>query len=172
MITLQHIKSLIASVSLLGAMLFCGSHGVAAQGLSSIVVDVPFDFIVNGKTLPAGKYRVHRALVDADTVLYINKVGSDEGTSFTTNAAISLSTPNKTALIFHHYGSEHYLAEIWTGSNNIGYRLPVSRAEQAAARVARTGQLNGPSNGRVGRPGSKNDSTGQAGKAGVPSKSS
>jgi len=159
MITLQHIKSLIASVSLLGAMLFCGSHGVAAQGLSSIVVDVPFDFIVNGKTLPAGKYRVHRALVDADTVLYINKVGSDEGTSFTTNAAISLSTPNKTALIFHHYGSEHYLAEIWTGSNNIGYRLPVSRAEQAAARVARTDT-------------SKGTPTAETGKVAAPAKSS
>src|SRR5262249_6804691 len=130
MIKLQHIKSIVASVSLLGAMLFCGTPGVAAQGLSSIVVDVPFDFIVNGKTLPAGKYHVHRALVDADTVLYINKVGSGEGTSFTTNAAICFSTPNKTALIFHHYGSEHYLAEIWTGSNNIGYRLPVSKAEQ------------------------------------------
>jgi len=159
MIKLQHFKSIIASVSLLGAMLFCGTPVAAAHGLSSIVVDVPFDFIVNGKTLPAGKYHVHRALVDADTVLYIHKVGSGEGTSFTTNAAIGLSTPNKTALIFHHYGSAHYLAEIWTGSNNIGHPLPVSKAEQAAARVARTAQ-------------SKGTSTAETGKVSVPAKSS
>src|SRR5262245_25229390 len=152
MAKLQQIKSIVASASLLGAMLFCGSPAVTAQGLSSIVVDVPFEFVVNGKTLPAGKYRVHRALVDADTVLYINKEGTDEGTSFTTNAAVSFSTPNKTALIFHHYGSEHYLAEIWTGSNNIGYRLPASKGEQAAARIAHPEQPNGPSNGKVGRP--------------------
>jgi len=172
MIKLLNVKAFVVSASLLGAMLFCGASGVAAQGLPSIVVDVPFDFIVNGKTLPSGKYRVHRTFVDSDSVLYINRVGSDEGTSFTTNAAMSLSSPNKTALIFHHYGSEHYLAEIWTGANNIGYRLPVSKSEQLAARIGRAGQPTAPSNGRDGRPNSKGDSTGQSGKSAAPSKSS
>jgi hypothetical protein len=178
MIMLHHLKSIAVSAGLLGAMLFCGPGAAAAQGLSRIVVDVPFEFIVNGKTLPAGKYSVSRVHEDSGYVLYIKKDGSNEGTSFTTNAAVNMSAPNKVALIFHHHGSDHYLAEVWTGSNNIGYRLPASRAELAAARTAPAGPASSPADSKGSSTGSSNkpadskgSSTGQAGK-GAPSKSS
>jgi hypothetical protein len=151
MIRLQHAKSIVASISLLAAMLLCGAPGARAEAPWSIVVDIPFEFIVSGKTLPAGKYRVHKPLPDSDCVLYISKDGSDEGASFTTNAALNLAAPNKAALIFHHYGSEHYLSEVWTGSNNIGYRLPISKAEQAAARIGRPDESKGTSTGQAGK---------------------
>ena len=186
MIKLNHLKSIAASAGLFGAMLFCATPGAAAQGLSRIVVDVPFEFIVNGKTLPAGRYSVSAVHPDSGCVLYIKKDGTNEGTSFTTNAAVNMSAPNKIALIFHHYGSDHYLAEVWTGSNNIGYRLPVSKGELAAARIGRPNESKGLSTGPStqpadskgastthGRPAdSKGSSTGQSGKAAAPSKSS
>jgi hypothetical protein len=187
MIKLHHLKSIAVSAGLLGAMLFCGPGGAAAQVRSRIVVDVPFEFTVNGKTLPAGKYSVSRVHEDSGYVLYIKKDGSNEGTSFTTNAAVNMSAPNKVALIFHHYGSDHYLAEVWTGSNNLGYRLPASRAELAAARIGQPGESKGlstgPSTGPADSKGSSNgsstkpadskgSSSGQAGKSAAPSKSS
>jgi hypothetical protein len=118
---------------LLGAMLACGA--ASARELQPIVVDVPFEFIVNGKTLPAGKYTVRRQVQDSECVFYISRQGGGEGTSFTINAAVDMSAPNNASLIFHHYGSAYYLAEVVTGSNNTGYRLPVSNAERAAARA-------------------------------------
>jgi hypothetical protein len=117
------------------AMAFCGAASAGAQELSRIVVEVPFEFIVNGKTLPAGRYRVQRQFSDSDSVFYIGREGGAEGTSFTTSSALDMSAPNNAALVFHHYGSTYYLSEILTGSRNTGYRLPVSRAERAAARV-------------------------------------
>jgi hypothetical protein len=124
---------------LFGAALFCCTPRASAQDLPRIVIDVPFEFVVNGKTMPAGRYRVQKPLPDSDCVFYISKEGGNEGTSFATNAAVDISAPNKAALIFHHYGSQHYLAEVLTGSNNTGYRLPVSNEERAAARGDKSG---------------------------------
>jgi len=130
------IKLLMAPI-LFGAALFCGTGSARAEQLPPIVVDVPFEFTVNGKTLPAGRYRVTRPMADSASVLYIRKEGGTEGASFTTNAAIDKSAENKAGLIFHHYGATYYLAEVVTGSNNTGYRLPVSEGERIAARVDR-----------------------------------
>jgi hypothetical protein len=120
--------------ALFGAILICGASSAGAQERSRIVVDVPFAFIVNGKTLPAGRYKVQKTLQDSDCVLYISQEGGREGTSFTTSAAVDMSAPDKTGLIFHHYGSTYYLAEVVIESGN-GYRLPLSSAERAAARA-------------------------------------
>jgi len=196
MFKLHHLKSIAVSAGLFAAMLFCAAPGAAAQGPSRIVIDVPFEFIVNGKTLPAGKYSVTAVHPDSGYVLYIRKDGTNEGTVFTTNAAVNKGAPNKIALIFHHYGSDHYLAEVWTGSNNVGYRLPATNAELAAARIGKpdesnrltTGPTTQPSDTKGasttqpsdtkgatthGRPAdSKGSPTGQSGKAAAPSKSS
>jgi hypothetical protein len=186
MFKLHHLKSIAVSAGLFAAMLFCPAPGAAAQGLPRIVIDVPFEFIVNGKTLPAGRYSVTAVHPDSGYVLYIKKDGTNEGTAFTTSAAVNMGAPNKIALIFHHYGSDHYLAEVWTGSNNIGYRLPVSQGELTAARISKpdesnhvtTGPSTQPSDSKGastthGRPAdSKGSPTGQSGKAAAPSKSS
>jgi len=129
------IKSIVASISLSCAVLICAAPLVRAQELHRIVIDVPFDFVVNGKTFTAGRYRVQKPMPDSENVLYISKQGSDEGTSFTTNT-VSDSSGNKPAqLVFHQYGSAHFLSEVWSGTGTFGYRLPQSRAERIAARV-------------------------------------
>ena|SRR5260370_125331 len=139
----QHIRLFAVSI-LCGAMLLCGAPIAGAQGLSRIVVDIPFDFIVNGKTLPAGRYAVQKALPNAGTALYIGDVGNNDlGTSFMTNSAVALEAPNRAELIFHHYGSTYFLSEVWTGTNTIGYRLPRSRAERIAARGDRSDDSRG-----------------------------
>src|SRR5215470_2264770 len=45
-----------------------------AGDLDRLVVDIPYDFVVNGKTLPAGKYNVSRATDNNPRVLSISGV--------------------------------------------------------------------------------------------------
>src|SRR5215813_5729478 len=51
-----HIRKLVVS---LGATLLAAAAASAAEP-DRLVVNVPYDFVVNGKTLPAGKYDVKR----------------------------------------------------------------------------------------------------------------
>src|ERR1700726_2237088 len=64
----SHLRILVALVGLAG-------FAVAAKAqvvLDQIVVTIPFEFVVAGKTLPAGTYRVNR-LSDTDpSVLVLN----------------------------------------------------------------------------------------------------
>ena len=108
--------------------------GLAVLSVSAeaaeIRCDVPFSFTVNGKTLPAGSYRV--------------SIEPTQGTLFVrgyAQAAFALSnrvqSPNDTSakLVFHKYGDQYILKEAWMGGVS-GRELPTSRLERALARAA------------------------------------
>jgi hypothetical protein len=92
---------------------------VSANGqVTSIFVtaNIPFDFVVADKTLPAGNYKVS-SLTSGGNAL---KISSRDGKS----AAIRLSDfiperrVKRTArMVFHRYGQKYFLAEVWTGDD-------------------------------------------------------
>ena len=57
-------------VSFGAAVLAAASHADSDR----LVVDVPYDFVVNGKTLPAGKYNVSRSTDNNPRILSISGV--------------------------------------------------------------------------------------------------
>lgn len=93
-----------------------------------ITVNVPFEFVVDGKTVPAGEWAVRSASDGAWLVSLSNrevKVGV-----FTTTTIYETQKPaSRYALVFHKYGDEHYLAGIKVGGSTIWYHLPQSKAE-------------------------------------------
>ena len=103
---------------------------VSANGqLSShlITADIPFDFVVADQTLPSGKYTVSKAS-DNGKVLNIRSL---DGKSSVARLSNSVADPNANGyvrMVFHRYGEQYFLAEVWSGDNN-GRQLIKSKEE-------------------------------------------
>jgi hypothetical protein len=91
---------------------------VSANGQSTsilITADIPFDFIVGDKTLPSGKYTVRSTSDDGKGL----KISSHEGASVMrlSNLADGTSKKRNARMVFHRYGQQYFLAEVWSGEN-------------------------------------------------------
>jgi hypothetical protein len=105
-----------------------------AQSLQSkLKADIPFDFSVAGKKFVAGQYSIVRAnQTSGDLILAIS--GSDQLTKIFP-AMISLerlTAREKGSLVFHRYGNEYFLAEVWPAGSTTGRAFVKSRQEREA----------------------------------------
>jgi hypothetical protein len=96
-----------------------------AQVADQIVVTIPFEFVVAGKTLPAGTYRVNRVADDKSEGLIFS--GFENRASAIVHPIEVKSAPVKKAQVsFETAGDQHFLSKIQT-ANNV-FTIPVSRA--------------------------------------------
>ena len=98
-----------------------------------IRVAIPFDFIVRGKTLPAGKYEIRR-IGDEPDALIVTNVGNHQRAIFESEPVEAARTHKRGEIVFHEYGETYYLAQIWTGGEETGRELIPSRAEKRLER--------------------------------------
>jgi hypothetical protein len=110
----------IANFALAGTS-FAQSTGVRAN--------VPFDFTVGNKLLPAGTYTIKE---QSDHVIVIKNHDKPI-------AAVSLvngdgnRSPNGGKLKFHRYGSQYFLSEILCDQADMNLRVPTSKTEERTA---------------------------------------
>jgi hypothetical protein len=100
---------------ILVAFTFLLGLGVAAKAeiRPQIVVTLPFEFVVNGKTLPAGTYTVKRFSEQPFDVLMLSS--NDNGTSvFVHPVEMEGASAYKPRVSFHKVGEEHFLTAIQT----------------------------------------------------------
>jgi hypothetical protein len=99
---------------------------VNAQTSTMIKAQVPFEFVANGTTMPAGECIIAVA-VNGRALLSISS-----GKQHVITVPIGDQSPNaskKTALVFRRYGDRYFLAGI-KHEGRIGYELPASRLER------------------------------------------
>ena len=101
-----------------------------AQSAKTVVSNIPFEFNVAGKTLPAGEYKINRSLGNALTIWTSDP---DAGVSRLTNE-IESNKGGHARLVFRRYGDRYFLAEVWTGAGDVGRQLLKSRQERAIER--------------------------------------
>ena len=88
---------------------------------------IPFDFSVNGKTLPAGTYTI---ATKSPGLFVIRSMEGSEGMFFLTE---STQTENQSdQLVFLKYGDHYFLTEVCAGDGE--FRVPESRKEQKMIR--------------------------------------
>ncbi len=121
----KQILSVVAILTLVFAVSAFGAH------ISGVLkADIPFDFMVNGKTLQAGTYKVQQG--SSDSTLLIRGVdGKNAAVSITMNG-VQAKGETKAKLVFNRYGNEYFLNEIWDGLSNTSTQLTTSKAERAA----------------------------------------
>jgi hypothetical protein len=91
-------------------------------------VNVPFDFIVGGETLSAGEYTIESLNIDG-RVLSIRDFDGQAVSMVISNRCQSLTVSEQTKLVFHRYGNDYFLAQIWVAGNSSGHELPYSIVE-------------------------------------------
>lgn len=94
------------------------SHAVTAQ--------IPFDFIVGNKTLPAGRYMVSSATSDGEGVKILNRDGKSRAFRLT-NLVAEKSQKRNARMVFHRYGQQYFLAEVWSGDGYGQQLIPCKR---------------------------------------------
>jgi hypothetical protein len=126
-----------------GAALVAAAAATAAEP-DRLVVSVPFDFVVDGKTMPAGKYDVKR--VD-DSNLRILSISSLENHATVVTISNSVDNPAKfhPGFTLQETGDQRILTKIQTGEHV--FQIAVS-AKSAAAKSKRATSVTGTSESR------------------------
>lgn len=140
-------KKLIAkgfvTAGLLLAMTIIAGVSAHAQSLQyKLTANIPFDFTVADKKLPAGKYSVRRAYESSgDTVLQISSIDGQESVNRFSIPVVTFNPKSKGSLVFHRYGEEYFLSQIWPAGGSTGRALPKTRSERELERKARANQI-------------------------------
>jgi hypothetical protein len=102
----------------------------AAQliGSTKVVAQVPFEFMVANKIVPAGECAV-QAFNDDGKILVIRNAEAKVSLLSTSSQAEGKQDASYYALVFKHYGDRYFLSGIKLQGSNITYRLPESKVE-------------------------------------------
>jgi hypothetical protein len=122
-------------VSLAGAVLATVAY---AGDTDRLIVDMPCDFVVNGKTLPAGKYYVKR---NSDSNLRILSISSFENHVYTVTLSADVTDTRefRPGVTLIRTGERSILTKVRTAEHV--FTIPVSRADSQAASASRSADL-------------------------------
>jgi len=104
---------------------------VMAQYSGPMKVTVPFDFVVENERMHAGDYTIQRV---ADGRLRLQSNDGRATASFLALPKQGKVTAEKAHFIFHRYGSEYFLATIWTPGQEVGWEVLQGKLETELAR--------------------------------------
>lgn len=95
---------------------------------TQLIANIPFEFNLDYKTMPAGEYSVQTVATASDALLIQSADGKNS--ALRPSAATERLQKNATArLVFHRYGQRYFLAEVWSGGDRAGRQLMKSRDE-------------------------------------------
>jgi hypothetical protein len=104
--------------------------GVWAQAQTpALKATIPFDFMVNNKTLPAGTY-----IVSSENGMVVRLSDpSKKGAQVVGLVQPEIATKDRgNALVFHKYGDRYFLSEIRSQNSVLNSSLPETKAEKWA----------------------------------------
>ena len=132
-------------IFLAGAILLIGITAASAQvdPQSKITTNVPFSFVVDGKTYPAGTYSFARLDTNGgDTSQLVMSGPKDSQTILSTIPTVAANEAKDTHLVFEKVAGQYFLTQIWGKGDAEGARLIETSAEKKAVAVAATGSAN------------------------------
>lgn len=109
------------------AAVLAASTAMSQTRPGDMIVDVPFAFVVNGQTMPAGHY-----IVAASGDYHIRISTQSAGLNVITHSALRRDSYGS-KVVFHRYGDTYFLSAVWVTGNTTGRELARSRAERELA---------------------------------------
>lgn len=105
-----------------------------------LVVDMPCDFVVNGKALPAGKYYFKRS---SDSDPRILSISNFENRSYTVTLFTDMNNTRafRPGVTLIRTGDRNVLTKVQTADHV--FTIPISRADSQAATISRSAYLSG-----------------------------
>jgi hypothetical protein len=102
-----------------------------AQDTEGVRVNVPFEFVAGGATLPAGTYKVGRLSPEAFSGIAISSHGHG---AFVLPIAIDGARSGQPKLSFEHVGDKYFLTEADTPAGVYSFALPKAMVALAQAK--------------------------------------
>jgi hypothetical protein len=121
----QYLTILFTLICILGFGL-----GARAQEEDTVVAKVPFDFVIAGKILPAGAYRVSRVNTAGSRELEISSYDARTGVLFLPTVFDDFQTGHA-ELNFEHVGNKYFLSAIETPIGTYDITIPPSAIKLA-----------------------------------------
>ncbi len=98
-----------------------------AQAEARINAQVPFDFTLDQKSVPAGEYEISSL---NNNVLVLRNLDTREARLVIKPMHVQVSQTPGAKLVFHKYGDQYFLVQIWDGQGNIGIAFHESKREK------------------------------------------
>ena len=111
------------------AMFASASVSTRAQTAYGVRADVPFDFIVGDKTIPAGHITAHGVTADMAGPLSIRNRDQGELALRAGRRVLGTDDSDQCKLVFHKYGDNYFLSQVWVAGSDSGRQLPKSAHE-------------------------------------------
>ncbi|MDQ5844709.1 MAG: hypothetical protein M3539_05370 [Acidobacteriota bacterium] len=127
----------LAMLTLIVAIAMATAVVSSAQSTRQVVAHIPFEFVLGDKAMPAAEYRVRPAAALGKAIL-IQTADSNNAALRLTNTLEPIKNQTRARLVFHKYGRQYFLAEVWTGGDDSGLQLLKSRQERAIEREFET----------------------------------
>jgi hypothetical protein len=103
--------------------------GISFAQSNGVRANVPFDFTVGDKLLPAGTYTIKE---QSDHLIIITNHDKPIAALSLVNGDSNRS-PNGGKLKFHRYGTQYFLSEILCEQANMDLQVPTSKTEKRTA---------------------------------------
>jgi hypothetical protein len=99
-----------------------------------IRTNIPFDFSIRGRTLPAGEYEIRRVMDEPGTLEIASIRHSHQHAMFEVDPVETLHYPKHGEIVFVRYGDTYFLHEIWSAGLQTGAEVPRSHDERVLRR--------------------------------------
>jgi hypothetical protein len=117
--------------ALLGLGLLLATASAYAQ-TGVVKVNIPFNFVVDKAELPAGQYIIQNLGITGNATS-IHSPDNKVVKVVLPNVCESSQAQKTTTLVFHRYGTDYFLAQIWKAGSERGKELPRSGRENEIA---------------------------------------
>jgi len=101
--------------------------GIASAQERAVKADVPFDFTVGNKLVPAGTYTISAVSYDV-----IEVQNSDNHVALLTTTTHDPNESKANKLVFDKIGDQYFLSEVLRSSADMNMSVPASKAEKRA----------------------------------------
>ncbi|WP_158945040.1 hypothetical protein [Granulicella sp. S190] len=119
----------LTAVALFVAAGFVTAGSALAQD-HKVTATIPFNFTVNGNSLPAGSYTVGSDINSPRILTLSDRAKGVSAMVITVADADASDGGNK--LVFHRYGNQYFLSEVRTANASMNCHLPTSKQEKNA----------------------------------------
>lgn len=119
------LRQFVITVLLLISFIASLPTSVEAQSAYRFKVDVPFQFVLNGQTLPPGTYVIERTDPAKPNIVTLKKVDGGIVRVVITQRIEKDEPSSASSLIFIQRKGKHYLFQVWTVAAMNGNQIPV-----------------------------------------------
>jgi len=123
-------KSALTLVGVLSLLLVAGS---AFAQSNEVRANVPFDFVINKTTMPAGQYQIIKVGTEGSDTIAVRGMNVKAVKMVTTNHDQVSKNSDSTRLVFHRYGNRYFLSQIWVEGSDRVRELPKTDLESEIA---------------------------------------